>query len=262
VLPSVQGQIYIDLKGTKTLRLLERKEMKISDASSEQPGYLNVEKEYDGDRAMIDPSDKEIKELAEKIKREANSDDAWTVANSIYVWVKTNTLYHTDLNSDYIQSAIEVLHNRRGDCDELSFLYISLCRAVGIPARFVSGYWVMNKYDEKYVGHAWAEFYYGEWAPVEITELWNSDSETIQPVDNFMINRDNAIFFAIDRPDHITKFVDDGTRESMESSSIISNYYGQRPSFSPYLYYDGKAKNQTYVAYCADGTRRETEKVE
>jgi transglutaminase-like putative cysteine protease len=261
---SVKGNVYVDMKGTKTLRLLDRKEMKISAAALSQQKYLGREI-YDDEekRTMIDPSDREIKALAEQIKSETGSDDVWTVANAMYTWVKNNIIYHVDPQSTYVQSAIEVLHNRRGDCDELSFLYISLCRAVGIPARFVTGYWVSDKPEGKYVGHAWAEFYYGQWAPVELTELWNSGNEPVKAADPFMMNRDNALFFGVDRPDHITEFVDDGTSESMGGNDrMISRSYGQPPSFTPYTYYNADESSSMYVAYCADGTRKLVKEME
>lgn len=44
-------------------------------------------------------------------------------------------------------SVTSALKNRVGDCEEMSGVFVALCRAVGIPARLV---WVPN--------HAWAEF--------------------------------------------------------------------------------------------------------
>jgi transglutaminase-like putative cysteine protease len=258
---SVQGNINLGMKGTKTLQLLDRKEMKISDAAAAQKKYLGREVSESDKRIMIDPADPEIKALAEQIKSETGSDDVWTVANALYAWVKTNIAYHTDTQSKHVQSAIDVLHNSRGDCDELSFLYISLCRAAGIPARFVEGYWVNNKPEGNYVAHAWAEFYYGQWAPVELTELWNSGNNAA--ADQFMIKRDNALFFGVDRPDHITDFVDDGTSESMGGNNrIISRSYGQQLSYTPYTYYEAVESSPMYIALCADGTRKLVKEME
>jgi transglutaminase-like putative cysteine protease len=258
--PSVKGNIRAEIKGTKTLQLLERQDMKISAASLSQQKYLG--REYDEEkRAMIDPTDPEIKALAEKIKSETGSDDVWTVANAMYVWVKTNIAYNTDTQSTYVQSAIEVLQNHRGDCDELSFLYISLCRAAGIPARFVIGYWINNKPEGRYFGHAWAEFYYGQWAPVELTELWTSENNAV--ADQFMMKRDNALFFGVDRADHITTFVDDGTSDSMGGyNRITSRSYDTPPSYTPSTYYEAKEYEPMYIANCADGTRKLVKEIE
>ena len=52
-----------------------------------------------------------------------------------------------------------------GDCGEFSFVFIALCRSIGIPARSITAVWPTES------GHAWAEFYiepYG-WLPVDTT---------------------------------------------------------------------------------------------
>src|SRR5205814_6505632 len=57
-------------------------------------------------------------------------------------------------------SVTAAVDNRRGDCEEMSAVFVALCRSVGIPARLV---WVPN--------HNWAEFYLtdhqgeGHWIP-------------------------------------------------------------------------------------------------
>lgn len=45
-------------------------------------------------------------------------------------------------------SVEKALADRRGDCEEMSAVFVALCRAGGIPARLV---WIPN--------HNWAEFY-------------------------------------------------------------------------------------------------------
>ena len=255
---SVQGYIYIDMNGTQTMQLLDKKEMKIADAASSQPGYLGSETNDDKEaRVMIDPSNREIKELAEQIKNGTGSDDSWTVASAIFVWVKNNTLYYSNTeNSQYAQSAIEVLHNRRGDCDELSSLYISLCRAAGIPARFVEGYLVERKTNEEQAGHMWAEFYDGEWVPVDLATSW-TDISAIGEVDYYTMNRQVATVFGVRQPDHVTTFVDNGANESIaRGDSGMGHSYGPHSSFEPYVSYDAVDYNPMYVAACSDGTRR------
>lgn len=61
-------------------------------------------------------------------------------------------------------SAREVAESRQGDCSEHAVLTAALCRAVGIPARVVSGLvYTDNLAGQKNVfgGHAWAEAYIG-----------------------------------------------------------------------------------------------------
>jgi transglutaminase-like putative cysteine protease len=60
----------------------------------------------------------------------------------------------------------EVLSHRTGVCQDFAHLLIGLCRSIGIPARYVSGYTVSTNGSESGAGiadteasHAWAEAY-------------------------------------------------------------------------------------------------------
>ena len=51
------------------------------------------------------------------------------------------------------------LKERVGSCRDLAMLMIEACRCVGLPARFVSGYHLVDPRPERYDLHAWAEVY-------------------------------------------------------------------------------------------------------
>lgn len=51
------------------------------------------------------------------------------------------------------------LRERIGSCRDLAMLMVACCRAVGLPARFVSGYQLLDPTPERYDLHAWAEVY-------------------------------------------------------------------------------------------------------
>jgi transglutaminase-like putative cysteine protease len=51
------------------------------------------------------------------------------------------------------------LKERVGSCRDLAMLMIECCRSVGLPARFVSGYHLVEPKPEHYDLHAWAEVY-------------------------------------------------------------------------------------------------------
>jgi transglutaminase-like putative cysteine protease len=245
--PSVSGYLYIDLKGTGNMWLFDNKKMSISKAASSQPSYLGSETSTDG-RLMINPSDSEIKSIAEEVKQETGSNDTWTLAEAMFKWLKNNTEYYRGPESDnYTQTATEVLSNHRGDCDELSFLYISLCRAIGIPARFVEGYMVTINPDEPegYAGHVWAEFYDGEWVPVEVATEGKVN-----------VANDAIRHFGITLPDHVPVFVEDGTSESLNRTGSGGSYRDRMPSFSPYVYYDAVNYDPMYLTVCSNGTER------
>lgn len=249
--PYVQGHIYIDTNGTQTMRLFDNGEMSISDAAASQSTFLGREiSDASTGRTMIDPSNIEIKAIADQVKSETDSDDAWTVAKAMFVWLKSNTAYYQGSGSGaYTQSAIEMLHSRRGDCDELSYLYISLCRAAGIPARLVRGY-VVERGPQSYQSHMWVEFYDGDWVPVEVAD--SGKANMAKEVD---------LNFGIDQPNHVTVFVDDGKSESVNFDNAVGLYYDHPPSFSPSIYYDAVGYDPMYIASCADGTRELTKEM-
>lgn len=66
-----------------------------------------------------------------------------------------------------VPSAVRVLEQRRGDCNEHTVLYVALARAVGLPARTVAG---LVYLDGRFYYHAWPEVYLGGgWLAVDPT---------------------------------------------------------------------------------------------
>ena len=51
------------------------------------------------------------------------------------------------------------LRERIGSCRDLAMLMVTCCRVVGLPARFVSGYQLLDPAPEQYDLHAWVEVY-------------------------------------------------------------------------------------------------------
>lgn len=67
-----------------------------------------------------------------------------------------------------LNGAKYLLDNGVGECGDYSALFIALCRASGIPARPVVGYWAISGSNQT---HVWAEFYLEGvgWIPVDVT---------------------------------------------------------------------------------------------
>lgn len=55
------------------------------------------------------------------------------------------------------KSPLQTLQDGKGSCRDLTVLFLQLCRANGIPARFTSGYHIQNEHKSEL--HAWAEVY-------------------------------------------------------------------------------------------------------
>jgi len=106
---------------------------------------------------MIESRNPEIMKLSKSIGVPDQSD--WDRTEAIYEWVRENVRYH----EGPLKGALTALQDSEGDCEELSSLFIALCRAQGIPARTV---WIP--------GHCYSEFHLqrsgakGEWIPCQL----------------------------------------------------------------------------------------------
>jgi transglutaminase-like putative cysteine protease len=115
----------------------------------------------------------EIKNLASELI--GDKTDLYEIEYAFAEYVRKNIAYDLgSLTSNVDQKSSWVLDNKRGVCDEITNLFISLNRAAGIPAKFVSGQSYTNLNDvfgSNWVSHAWAEIYfpgYG-WIPYDVT---------------------------------------------------------------------------------------------
>lgn len=97
--------------------------------------------------------------------------DYYRAVFALAQWVESNINYTLDtMTEDAVQRSSWVLENKYGVCDELTNLFISMVRSVGIPARFISGQAYSNVIND-FGNHGWAEVYfpgYG-WLPFDIT---------------------------------------------------------------------------------------------
>lgn len=96
------------------------------------------------------------------------------MASKIYQFVVDTLTY---VKQEKEKGALWALQNRRGDCSEFSYLFVALCRAVGIPSRIHAGFAFHRDAQTLSDGHMWAEYYlenYG-WVPVDPT--WHLFSE-------------------------------------------------------------------------------------
>ncbi len=82
-------------------------------------------------------------------------------ARLIFHWVNDNVRYHAEEEYCVIPSfSGAALARKRGDCGVQSTLFITMCRAAGVPARWQSG-WETKPVDWNM--HDWAEFYVEPW---------------------------------------------------------------------------------------------------
>ncbi len=111
---------------------------------------------HTGPSPFIESRHPKITSLAKEIVAEKEA--SWAKVEAIYDWVRDNVKYE----NGELKGAIRALNDKTGDCEELSSLFIALCRANKIPARTV---WVPD--------HCYPEFFLadaegnGYWFPCQ-----------------------------------------------------------------------------------------------
>lgn len=129
---------------------------------------------------MVEPAtylqsdDKVIAGLAKKAVKGAK--DAGAAARKIEAFVGD---YISEKNfSVGYATALEVAGSRQGDCSEHAVLTAAMCRAVGIPARVVSGIVYAEEFAGRkniFGGHAWTEVYVGgKWVGLDATRAYGA----------------------------------------------------------------------------------------
>jgi hypothetical protein len=122
---------------------------------------------------FIESKHKRILAIAAELKDDSLS--AWDQVEKVYVWVRESLVYKFDPT---ICSCLEALDAGHGDCEEMSSLFIAICRAMKIPARAVL-----------IPDHTYPEFYLedengkGYWFPCQLAGQYEFGSMTeLKPV--------------------------------------------------------------------------------
>ena len=129
---------------------------------SRWPGESTQDPKYLEDSAQVQARHPMIRALARDLTGDKRN--VWQVAKDINRWV------HQNLAKELVDTvtALDALHERRGECQSHTYLFTALARAVGIPTRIVNGL----VYSQEYSGflyHAWPEVYVGEWRALDPT---------------------------------------------------------------------------------------------
>lgn len=129
---------------------------KIGNYDTTSPEY----QKYTKPSPWIESDNEAIVKLAHEIV--GNERNPLIQARLIHDWVETN------IGPGDPQTALETLEKRSSDCGGHSFLFIALCRALGIPARPVAGI-QPDYYQGRFISrvdqqgglgfHVWSEFY-------------------------------------------------------------------------------------------------------
>ena len=198
----VEAESYLiaDLNGFNALTIQE--------ISNQYPAIVNqyCQAQSNETTIFINPNDPQIITIANNELINSGTNNSFIVAKDLFKWLKQQTTYQIHIFDNSVQPAEFTLQCKTGDCDDLSFLYMSLCRSIGIPSRFIRGFLIE---ENNVVPHAWVEVFVGGnigndgWIPVEC-------AGTAQKIET-EVNQN----FGVEGAEHLRIYKDDGSNESL-----------------------------------------------
>lgn len=159
--PKLQYELTSEIKTKNILYPVKHVSFPIRNLPAEYEQYLQPGQVIDINADIVDKASEII----------GGETDMYTAVFKLADWVSKDVKY--DLNTVTASAAKKsswVLENNEGVCDEITSLFISFCRSVGIPARFVSGVAYSNL-NYGFENHGWAEVYFPDqgWVPYDVT---------------------------------------------------------------------------------------------
>lgn len=99
--------------------------------------------------------------------------DIHEVAESVGAFVRENMSYVPG-STNVTSTAADAWANGKGVCQDMTHVTLGILRSMGIPARYVSGYFYSKKVAEigevvRGQSHAWVEYFTGEWCGFDPT---------------------------------------------------------------------------------------------
>ena len=173
----------------------------------------NLKKQYDhgeylknGDTKLwvIEPDKFESQQIGEKITEGKNN--VLDKLRAIYDYIVNNFEYEKE-SGNLPKTAVETWNDKSGDCDELSFVFVSIARSIGIPA------WV--EYGILYTGSTWGHHAWIRTVVPTEKKLYYVNIDLTSEVGR----EDYGRGFLIRDPYRITEWQDDG------NSTHLSSYY-------------------------------------
>lgn len=137
---------------------------------------LYINKTFPADQDKYDINDPIIQNAAQEAT--AGAPNLYWKYRQINDYVVDHLYYNLDDRHD---DAPVILQNGHGSCSEYSYLFIALCRAAGLPARYQGGSRPRDEFpytDE--VFHRWTEVYFPDIGWVAVDPTWN-DTRTEEP---------------------------------------------------------------------------------
>ena len=133
-----------------------------------------VRDQFSGPAPGLEMKHPKIVNLARDLEKEHHDDGAWETVKGFWSWTRDNVDFQ---NGDF-RGALFAIEQGCGDCEEMSALFVSMCRLSKVTARSV---WVE--------GHNYPEFYLvdkqgqGHWIPAQVVgPEWFGEMTEYRPI--------------------------------------------------------------------------------
>jgi transglutaminase-like putative cysteine protease len=144
----------------------------IDDLKSVSPYYLLQQTN------LTEPSKEMIEFFTSSLPKKNTVDEVLKLASSIQ-----NAIIYSPGQTNFATTATQSFAMKSGVCQDHAHIMLSLCRASGIPARYVSGYFFAEE-SPNLASHAWIDFCAdiekGIWISVDITHACLIDARHIR----------------------------------------------------------------------------------
>lgn len=134
----------------------------------------DVRDQYSRQPPGLEMKHPKIVKLADELEKQHAADGPWEMVKGFWQWTRDNVEFE---NGDF-RGALFALEQHCGDCEEMSALFVSMCRLSGVVARSV---WVE--------GHNYPEFYLrdshgkGHWIPAQVLgPAWFGEMTEYRPI--------------------------------------------------------------------------------
>jgi hypothetical protein len=170
---TLPGTLHVDGAGNQVLRVeagplapyataVLTVTAQVAMAPAPRPAKIEIKGGWLGAEPYVEADHEAIGKLAKQLTgAEGSAVDVPKATRRFFDWIRQNI---TDTGfSSRERGALWALENKAGDCSEMAFLFVALCRSVGIPARYAGGYVIEGNSlltPEEY--HNWAEFHDGK----------------------------------------------------------------------------------------------------
>lgn len=115
------------------------------------------------------PSDLLTRMAHEKFGTGSGAGSGLAQVHAIHDWTHRRVHFIQERECTATRTAVETVTQREGGRQEIAHLVITFCRALGLPARYVSGYALGLEPNDF---HAWAQVFVGDtWHDVDATSL-------------------------------------------------------------------------------------------